>query len=156
MNVHFNHPDELTHEATRSLTMLADAGIPLGSQTVLLKGINDDPEIMKKLFHKLLMARVKPYYLYQADLTMGTNHFRTRVEVGLKIIQALRGFTTGFAVPQFVIDAPGGGGKIAILPDSVVEWNDDEIVLRNFEGKLFRYPQPGEVPAESELAYIDL
>src|ERR671923_1243338 len=116
INTHFNHPDELTPAAVKALGMLADAGIPVGCQTVLMKGVNDDPEVMKELVHKLLTMRVRPYYLYQADLTRGTNHFRTRAEVGLRIIQALRGHTTGFAVPQFVIDAPGGGGKIPLMP----------------------------------------
>jgi len=124
--------------------MLADAGIPLGCQTVLLKGVNDDPEVIKDLMHKLLMMRVRPYYLYQADLTRGTNHFRTRVEVGLQIIQALRGHTTGFGVPQFVIDAPGGGGKIPLMPEYVKRFTKKEVVLRNFEGKEYRYPQVAE------------
>jgi lysine 2,3-aminomutase len=106
-----------------------------------MKGVNDDPDIIRELMHKLLMMRVRPYYLYQADLTRGTNHFRTRVEVGLQIMQALRGHTTGFAVPQFVIDAPGGGGKIPLMPEYVVRFNEREIVLRNFEGKRYRYPQ---------------
>lgn len=140
MNIHFNHPDEITEEVKVACGKLADAGIPLGSQTVLLKGVNDNPDVMKKLMQKLLTIRVKPYYLYQADLTKGTAHFRTDPKVGLEIIKALRGHTTGFAVPQFVIDAPGGGGKIPIIPEAVVEWGPDEIVLRNFEGRLFKYP----------------
>ncbi len=120
---------------------LVNAGIPVGCQTVLMRGVNDDPEVMKELMHKLLMMRVRPYYLYQADLTRGTNHFRTRVEVGLQIIQALRGHTTGFAVPQFVIDAPGGGGKIPLMPEYVQRLDDKEVVLKNFEGKEYHYPQ---------------
>jgi len=144
LNTHFNHPREVTPEARAACERLADAGIPVGCQTVLMKGVNDDPETIKELMHKLLMMRVRPYYLYQADLTRGTNHFRTRVEVGLQIIQALRGHTTGFAVPQFVIDAPGGGGKIPLMPEYVQKFDDKEIVLRNFEGKEYRYPQVAE------------
>ena len=144
INTHFNHPREVTPEARAACERLADAGIPVGCQTVLLKGVNDDPETLKELMHKLLMMRVRPYYLYQADLTRGTNHFRTRVEMGLQIMQALRGHTTGFAVPQFVIDAPGGGGKIPLMPEYVVAFDEKEIVLRNFEGRLYRYPQPAE------------
>jgi len=142
MNVHFNHPDELTPEAFKALGMLADAGIPLGNQTVLLKGVNDSPEVMKKLMQKLLRARVRPYYIYQADMVFGTEHFRTRLEKSLEIIKALRGWTSGLAVPHFVIDAPGGGGKIPLLPEYVIEANDQEVVLRNYEGKIFRYRQP--------------
>ena len=141
LNTHFNHPREVTPQAREACERLANAGIPVGCQTVLLKGVNDDPEVMKELMHKLIMMRVRPYYLYQTDLTKGTNHFRARVEIGLQIIEALRGHTTGFAVPQFVIDAPGGGGKIPLLPESVVRFNSKEVVLRNFEGKEYRYPQ---------------
>jgi lysine 2,3-aminomutase len=158
MNIHFNHPDEITPEVKVACERLANAGIPLGAQTVLLKGINDNVETMKKLMQKLLTIRVRPYYLYQADLTKGTAHFRTEPEVGLEIIKALRGHTTGFAVPQYVIDAPGGGGKIPILPNSVVEWGEKEIVLRNFEGNLYRYPRPSadestETPEKTEAAF---
>ncbi len=142
LNTHFNHPREVTPEAKAACERLANAGIPVGCQTVLLKGVNDDPEIMKELMHKLLLMRVRPYYLYQTDLTRGTNHFRARVEVGLQIIEALRGHTTGFAVPQFVIDAPGGGGKIPLMPEYVQKMDDGEVILRNFEGKTYRYPQP--------------
>ncbi|MDR1726365.1 MAG: KamA family radical SAM protein [Acidobacteriota bacterium] len=141
VNTHFNHPCELTAQAVEACGRLADAGIPVGCQTVLLKGVNDDPKVLKELMHKLVLARVRPYYLYQADLTRGTNHFRTRVEKGIEIMQALRGHTTGFAVPQFVIDAPGGGGKIPLMPDYVVRFDDKEIILRNFEGKEYVYPQ---------------
>jgi len=143
MNVHFNHPDELTPVSIKALSMLADAGIPLGNQTVLLKGVNDDPQVMKKLMQKLIAARVRPYYIYQADLVFGTAHFRTKVETGLKIIESLRGWTSGLAVPHFVIDAPGGGGKIPLLPEYVVNITDDEVVLRNYQGKVFRYRQSG-------------
>jgi lysine 2,3-aminomutase len=143
MNLHFNHPDELTPEVKAACGRLADAGVPLGAQTVLLKGVNDHPEVMKRLVHQLLLARVKPYYLYQADLTKGTNHFRTTVETGMGIIRALQGHTSGMAVPHFVIDAPGGGGKIPILPqDYLVHLDEDGAVLRNYENKTFHYPQP--------------
>ena len=140
INTHFNHPREVTPETAKACGMLADAGIPMGCQTVLLKGVNDDAEVMKELMQKLLSIRVKPNYIYQADLVFGTEHFRTSVEKGLEIIRALRGHTSGMAVPHYVIDAPGGGGKIALVPESVVEWNDDEIVLRNYEGNVYRYP----------------
>jgi lysine 2,3-aminomutase len=143
MNLHFNHPDELTPEVKAACNMLADAGVPLGAQTVLLKGVNDDPEVMKQLVHQLLLARVKPYYLYQADLTKGTNHFRTSVESGMNIIRELQGHTSGMAVPHFVIDAPGGGGKIPILPpDYLVHLDEDGVVLKNYENKTYHYPQP--------------
>ena len=143
MNLHFNHPDELTPEVKEACGRLADAGVPLGAQTVLLKGVNDDPEIMKRLMHQLLLARVKPYYLYQADLTKGTNHFRTSVETGLKIIQSLQGHTSGMAVPHFVIDAPGGGGKIPLLPnDYLLNLDENGAVLKNYENKTYHYPQP--------------
>lgn len=141
VNTHFNHPREITPQSREACERLANAGIPVGCQTVLMKGVNDDPVVLKELMHKLLMMRVRPYYLYQADLTRGTNHFRTRVEAGLEIMQSLRGYTTGFGVPQFVIDAPGGGGKIPLMPDYVVKFDDKEIVLRNFEGKQYCYPQ---------------
>jgi len=144
LNTHFNHPREITPQSKAACERLAYAGIPVGCQTVLLKGVNDDPEIMKELMHKLLLMRVRPYYLYQTDLTRGTNHFRTRVEIGLQMIQALRGHTTGFAVPQFVIDAPGGGGKIPLMPEYVVSFDEKQIVLRNFEGKQYEYPQPDQ------------
>jgi lysine 2,3-aminomutase len=121
--------------------MLVDAGIPVGCQTVLLKGVNDDVDVMKELMRKLLMIRVRPYYIYQADLTKGTNYFRTRVEKGLEIIDGLRGHTSGLAVPHYVIDAPGGGGKIPLLPEYVTEVNDTEVVLRNYAGRTYRYPQ---------------
>lgn len=143
MNLHFNHPDELTPEVKEACGRLADAGIPLGAQTVLLKGVNDDPEIMKRLMHQLLLARIKPYYLYMADLTKGTNHFRTTVETGLRIIQALQGHTSGMAVPHFVIDAPGGGGKIPLLPNEyLLDLDEKGAVLKNFENKTYHYPQP--------------
>ena len=144
INTHFNHPDELTPAAVTALGMLADAGIPLGCQTVLLKGVNDDPEVMKLLMQRLLVARVRPYYIYMCDQVAGAEHFRTSVEKGLEIIRALRGWTSGLAVPHFVIDAPGGGGKIPLLPEYVVKLTDKEIVLRNYAGQTYRYSQPVE------------
>ncbi len=143
VNTHFNHPRELTPEAVRACGMLVDHGIPVGCQTVLLRGVNDDPEVMKELVHGLLKARVKPYYIYQADLVKGTDYFRTTVQKGLEIIKALQGHTTGFGVPTYVIDAPGGGGKIPVTPDRIVELTDEKIVLRNYEDKVFEYPTAG-------------
>jgi len=143
MNLHFNHPDELTPEVMAACGRLADAGVPLGAQTVLLKGVNDDPDVMMRLVHQLLLARVKPYYLYQADLTRGTNHLRTTVETGLDIIKALQGHTSGMGVPHYVIDAPGGGGKIPLLPtDYLVNLTAEKATLTNYEGKTYSYPQP--------------
>ncbi len=140
MSLHFAHPDELTPETRMACELLADAGIPLGSQTVLLAGINDEPEVLKQLFHGLLRARVRPYYLYQCDPIMGSSHFRTPVEKGIKIISQLRGHTTGYAVPQYVIDAPGGGGKIPVGPEYVIGYEGSNLLLRNYEGKVFQYP----------------
>ena len=158
VNVHFNHPREITEESRRACGMLADAGIPLGNQSVLLRGVNDNVETMKSLVQKLLTMRVKPYYLFQMDLVKGTAHFRTKVETGLKIIEALTGHTSGFAVPRFVIDAPGGGGKIPIQPNYLMEIQADKVILRNYKGKKYVYPQipqddsvlvpPLEVPIE--------
>jgi lysine 2,3-aminomutase len=142
MNTHFNHPSELTPAAVAALDRLSRAGISLGCQTVLLKGVNDDPKVMMKLMHELLKARVRPYYIYMADQVAGGEHFRTTVQKGLEIIQALRGWTSGLAVPQFVIDAPGGGGKVPLLPEYVEEITDDEVIFRNYEGKRFSYKQP--------------
>ncbi len=147
MNTHFNHPAELTEEVVAALGRLANAGIPLGCQTVLLRGVNDDPVIMKELMQKLLKARVRPYYLYMADQVAGGEHFRTTVEKGLEIIKALRGWTSGFAVPHFVIDAPGGGGKVPLLPEYVEEINEDEVIFRNYEGQRYVYKQPRQLPA---------
>lgn len=142
MSIHFTHPDECTVEAARATAQLADAGIPLGSQTVLLKGINDDAGVMKKLVQKLMTMRVRPYYVYQCDPIYGSTHFRTSVEKGLDIIRALRGFTSGYAVPTFVIDAPGGGGKIPIMPDYVAGRDGEYLLLRNYEGTIYRYHDP--------------
>ncbi len=141
LNLHFEHPREITTESERACGLLADAGIPLGNQSVLLKGVNDNPETMKTLLHKLLKIRVRPYYLFQMDLVKGTYHFRTRVETGLKIIESLVGETSGLSIPRFIIDAPGGGGKIPIQPEYLEYIDKDKIVLRNYEGKLYTYPQ---------------
>ena len=142
MSLHFIHPDELTTEVEEACARLANAGIPLGSQTPLLAGINDSVDVCRRLFHGLLRCRVKPYYLYQADLVVGTSHFRTAVSKGLEIIEALRGHTTGYAVPTFAIDVPDGGGKIAILPDSQLPRDGHHVLLRNYEGRVFRFPDP--------------
>jgi lysine 2,3-aminomutase len=140
ISIHATHPDELTQEMRHACDRLADAGIPLGSQTVLLAGINDSVETLKKLYHGLLTMRVRPYYLYQCDPISGSNHFRTSVRKGLEIIQGLRGFTTGYAVPTFVIDAPGGGGKIPLLPEYITGCEEGSLLLKNYEGRIFRYP----------------
>ncbi|WP_419662137.1 KamA1: L-lysine 2,3-aminomutase [Desulfosarcina variabilis str. Montpellier] len=141
MSLHFTHPDECTPEAYRACTMLADAGIPLGSQTVLLRGINDTVDTMRDLVHNLLKMRVRPYYLYQCDPITGSSHFRTTIETGLSIIRGLRGFTSGYALPTYVIDAPGGGGKIPLMPDYIVGREQDALVLKNYENKQYRYPE---------------
>jgi lysine 2,3-aminomutase len=140
VNTHFNHPREITPQSARACGMLADAGIPLGNQSVLLRGVNDDVETMKELVQRLLTIRVRPYYIYQIDLVRGSAHLRTSVQTGLDIIRALRGHTSGLAVPTLVIDAPGGGGKVPIAPETVVSFDDDEIVVRNYQGRTFRYP----------------
>ncbi len=140
MSIHVNHPRECTEELYEACKRLTMAGVPLGNQSVLLKGVNDDVETMKSLVHRLLMMRVRPYYLYQTDLITGTRHLRTDVRKGIEIVKALRGFSTGYAVPQFVIDAPGGGGKIPINPEYVKEITDKEIIMHNFEGEEYRYP----------------
>jgi lysine 2,3-aminomutase len=146
MSINFHHPAECTPESFRACARLADAGIPLGAQTVLLKGVNDDVEVMKKLVHSLLVMRVRPYYLYQCDPISGSAHFRTTVEKGLEIIEGMRGHTTGYAVPTYVIDAPGGGGKIPMQPDYLVGREGDDWIVRNYEKKQFRYvdPEPQE------------
>ena len=141
ISIHSNHPRELTTEVRDALGRLADAGIPLGNQSVLLKHVNDDVTVMKALVQKLLMCRVKPYYVYQCDLIAGSAHLRTSVRKGLEIMKALRGHTTGYAVPQYVIDAPGGGGKVPINPDYILQRNASRVVIRNFEGKVFEYPE---------------
>jgi len=141
INTHFNHPAEITPESRKACEMLADAGIPMGNQTVLLKGVNDNPETMKKLMQGLISMRVKPYYIYQCDPVKGANHFRTKVEKGLEIYKSLRGHTSGLCVPHFVIDAPGGGGKIPLLPEYVQSIDDERVVMKNYEGKEFEYIQ---------------
>jgi len=140
MSIHCTHPDEITDEMQTACTRLADAGIPLGSQTVLLAGINDSVETIRSLMHSLVKMRVKPYYLYQCDPILGSLHFRTPVSKGLEIYQGLRGHTTGYAVPTYVIDAPGGGGKIPLLPETVTGRDGNDILLKNYEGKIYRYP----------------
>jgi lysine 2,3-aminomutase len=145
LSIHFSHPKEMTPEVLAACSMLADAGIPLGSQTVLLKGINDRPAVMKKLMHELLKARVRPYYIYQCDPAVGTAHFRTPVAVGMNIMEELRGHTTGYAVPTFVIDAPGGGGKIPVTPTYLISQAKGKVTLRNYEGKIFNYTEPATI-----------
>ena len=152
LSVHTNHPRELTTEVRDALGRLADAGIPLGNQSVLLRHVNDDPVVMKALVQKLLICRVRPYYIYQCDLIAGSSHLRSTVSRGLEIMDSLRGHTTGYAVPQYVIDAPGGGGKIPVNPGYILRKSAHKVLLRNFEGKVFEYPEtPGlsEVPAPS-------
>ncbi|MBI5540850.1 MAG: KamA family radical SAM protein [Bacteroidia bacterium] len=140
VSIHFTHPSELTPEVEQATKLLANAGIPLGSQTVLLKDINDNVTTMKKLMHGLLKFRVRPYYLYQCDPILGSGHFRTTVKSGLEIIKGLRGFTSGYAIPTYVVDAPGGGGKIPLLPDYVTSHNKKGLKLKNYEGKTYLYP----------------
>ncbi|MGE5411844.1 MAG: KamA family radical SAM protein [Clostridiales bacterium] len=139
INTHFNHPWEITPESSRACQMLADAGCPVGNQSVLMKGVNDDPDTIKELMQKLLKIRVKPYYLYMADETKGANHFRTSIRTGIEIMDKLRGHTSGLAIPYFVIDAPGGGGKIPILPEYVLHHDDEKIVLRNYKNDIYVY-----------------
>jgi len=142
LNTHFNHPKEITPEAIRACTMLADAGIPLGNQSVLLAGINDCIHVMKELVHKLVKMRVRPYYVYQCDLSMGLEHFRTRVSKGIEIAEGLRGHTSGFCIPTFVVDAPGGGGKIPVMPTYLISRSTKHTILRNFEGVIAAYAEP--------------
>src|SRR4051812_48212670 len=154
MNTHFNHPSELTPATVTALAKLANSGVVLGCQTVLLRGINDDPNVMKELMQKLLKNRVRPYYLYMADQVAGGEHFRTTVEKGLEIIKALRGWTSGLAVPHFCIDAPGGGGKVPLLPEYVEEINENEVIFRNYAGERYVYKQPRQ-PAIAASACSD-
>lgn len=142
MSLHFTHPNECTPEAYAACAKLANAGIPLGSQTVLLKGVNDDVSVMTELMHHLLRMRVRPYYLYQCDPIVGTSHLRTSVQKGIEIIRGLRGHTSGYAVPTYVIDAPGGGGKIPMMPEYYVGREGDDLIMRNYEGNIFRYRDP--------------
>ncbi|HKY31727.1 MAG TPA: KamA family radical SAM protein [Candidatus Polarisedimenticolia bacterium] len=139
LSIHFNHPAEITPEVKKACSMLADGGFPLGSQSVLLKGINDDPAVFKRLVHELLKIRVRPYYVYQCDPVTGTTHFRTPVSRGVEIIESLRGHTTGYAVPTFVVDAPGGGGKVPVSPNYVLEHSGNVLTLRNYAGRRYTY-----------------
>lgn len=142
LNTHFNHPRELTESAREALRKLADAGIPLGNQSVLLAGVNDCPRIMRKLNQKLVQNRVRPYYLFQCDLSEGLSHFRTPIGKGIEIIESLVGHTSGFAVPTYVVDAPGGGGKIPVMPNYIISWSTNKVVLRNYEGVITTYKEP--------------
>ena len=159
MSIHVNHPNECTHALREACERLAFAGVPLGNQSVLLKGVNNDPAVLQSLIHRLLMMRVRPYYLYQCDLITGSAHLRTDPRDGIELIRSLRGHTTGYAIPQFVIDAPGGGGKIPLNPDYVEKITDEELILRNFQGDTYRYPlnrnalqhQNPEVPLPSPI-----
>lgn len=141
-NTHFNHPNELTKESSKACEMLADSGVPMGNQSVLLRGINDCIHIMKKLVHELVKIRVRPYYIYQCDLSVGLEHFRTTIAQGIEIIEGLRGHTSGLCVPTFVVDAPGGGGKIPVMPDYTISQGNQRVVLRNFEGVITTYEEP--------------
>jgi lysine 2,3-aminomutase len=151
MSIHTNHPKELTTEVRTGLERLADAGIPLGNQAVLLKGVNDDADVMKDLLQKLLMCRVRPYYLYQCDLIQGSAHLRTSIREGLEIMEKLRGYTSGYAIPQYVVDGPGGGGKIPLNPDYIVAQTSDRFILRNFKGDIYEYPDPQGEDADASL-----
>lgn len=153
LNTHFNHPQEITPETKEACRKLADSGVPLGNQTVLLKGINDCPYIIKKLVHELVKMRIRPYYLYQCDLSSGIEHFRTPVSKGIEIIELLRGHTSGFAVPTFVVDAPGGGGKIPVGPQYLISQSEDKVILRNYEGVICAYTEPKE--KESKCHHCD-
>ncbi len=153
-NTHFNHPREITAESREACGKLADAGIPLGNQSVLLKDVNDCPSIMKLLVQKLMMIRVKPYYIYQCDLSKGISHFRTSITKGMEIMENLRGHTTGMAVPTFVVDAPGGGGKIPLMPNHLLTQSDRRLVLRNYEGVITTYTQPDDVFSDCGQCHI--
>jgi lysine 2,3-aminomutase len=142
INTHFNHANEITPESRIACERMADAGIPLGNQSVLLRGVNDCPQIMKRLVYELVKMRVRPYYIYQCDLSMGLEHFRTPVSKGIEIIENLRGHISGYAVPTFVVDAPGGGGKIPVMPTYLISESPYRVVLRNFEGVITTYTQP--------------
>lgn len=142
LNTQFNHPRELTSSSKKALAKLADAGIPLGNQSVLLNEVNDCPRIMKSLVQKLAYSRVRPYYLYQCDLSEGLSHFRTSVGKGIEIMESLRGHTSGLCVPTYVIDAPGGGGKIPVMPNYLLSWSTNKVILRNYEGVITTYQEP--------------
>ena len=151
INTHFNHPNELTEQAKQACAKLADAGIPLGNQTVLLRGVNDNPQVIERLCRGLIATRVRPYYLYQCDLVRGVEHFRTSIRKGIEIMEYLRGRVSGMAIPTFVVDAPHGGGKIPVLPNYVISMSPTHTVLRNYEGMLVNYPEPG-IEAESSVS----
>lgn len=144
LNTHFNHPREITGSSRRALKKLSGAGIPLGNQSVLLRDVNDCPRIMKRLVHKLTANKVRPYYLYQCDLSEGLEHFRTNVGKGIEIMENLRGHTSGFAIPTYVIDAPGGGGKIPVMPTYLISWSTNKVILRNYEGVITTYKMPDD------------
>jgi lysine 2,3-aminomutase len=146
LNTHFNHSKEMTPDAVEACRKLADAGIPLGNQSVLLRGVNDCPHIMRDLVHNLVKNRVRPYYIYQCDLSLGIEHFRTPVAKGIEIIEGLRGHTSGYAVPTFVVDAPGGGGKIPVMPQYLISQSPDKVILRNYEGVITTYTEPKDLP----------
>ncbi|HHY45268.1 MAG TPA: lysine 2,3-aminomutase [Firmicutes bacterium] len=148
INTHFNHPKEITPESKKACAILADHGIPLGNQSVLLRGVNNCPQVMKDLVHDLVRIRVRPYYIYQCDLTWGLDHFRTTVGEGLEIMEALRGHTSGFAVPTYVIDAPGGGGKVPISPQYILTMGEGTVIVRNYEGVIAAYHEPSYDPRE--------
>ena len=148
LNTHFNHPNEITPEAAEACAKLANAGIPLGNQSVLLRGVNDCPNIMKRLVQGLVRIRVRPYYIYQCDLSMGLEHFRTPVSKGIEIIENLRGHTSGYAVPTFVVDAPGGGGKTPVMPNYVLSQSPNKVILRNYEGVITTYTEPEDYKNE--------
>jgi len=150
LSIHSNHPKELTVEVKAALERLADAGIPLGNQSVLLRGVNDRVEILKELYHKLLLCRVRPYYLYQCDLITGSAHLRTTIREGQEIMEQLRGHTTGYAVPTYVVDGPGGGGKIPVGPSYIVGMADDRVILKNYRGDVYEYPEIGQ-PSPADL-----
>jgi lysine 2,3-aminomutase len=155
VSIHTNHPRELTNEVKAGLIRLAHAGIPLGNQSVLLRGVNDNPVIQRALVHKLLMCRVRPYYLYQCDLINGSAHLRTPVSAGLDIIEKLRGHTTGYGIPQYVIDGPGGGGKIPLNPEYILNRQPGRVMLRNYENEVFEYPDPQPIPQSALDALHD-
>jgi len=152
-NTHFNHSKEITPESKKAIDLLADAGIPLGNQSVLLKGVNDCVNTMKKLVHDLVAMRIRPYYIYQCDMATGIGHFRTPVSKGIEIIEALRGNTSGYAVPTFVVDAPGGGGKIPVMPQYLISQAPGKVVLRNFEGVITTYTEPTHYDNDCNCEY---
>lgn len=153
LNTHFNHPNEITPDSKRACEMLADAGVPLGNQSVLLRGINDGVEVMKTLVHELVKIRVRPYYIYVCDLSQGIAHFRTPVSKGIEIIEGLRGHTSGYCIPTFVVDGPGGGGKIPVMPNYIISQSPRRVVLRNYEGVFTTYTEPEDYREEDSCSY---